>query len=896
MSGQHQYDASCHPCIKNILDESDVGIANFVTCKRKLGLGGQIKRELEDFQVLEIPREEDSVLRQEKEELQTSNGRNNLKDGATPKNALLFRALSTDVDDENLPCPTPSTDSGDSQSDSDSSSDDTSSRSAKKISSESKKMIKRRKLHDESSKENHKIIARIVVSKASEAVKSSINTVNNTTIDAKLDSNSSSNYSMGPAPVIIHFTLLKRGIDTLEAISQLALITGFPVKCFGFGGIKDSFAVTAQTCSLKVLPDDSNHYSSKNAYHIMKKKREQRYTEGPESCSANDIDEEVRFSKTDAEYERKGRSYTFRKVTEIFANRGVYPEYWTRTECYDGKQCKENDVILNCKTGHNENGVIWTPTPQNEEDRIDISNMIDPSSIEVRDLRLASLQLYPGNLVGNWFFLAIRGCREEYLKEEYESRKMKDKDENQRGEDDAVVRRSRAANPAPTKISEFFADLDNKGFVNYIGLQRFGKNGIRSDHVGLLYFQQEYSKIVEMFLYPPNKNGISGGNISSSRGSGRDTSSTPFVSQEMNKWRDTFARIGCAQTALKQLDNLGDYAKKLWTERRLLIAFAKFQERFDENKQNNHSRCINTKDDESFNNGSSPRVSQYCYYEACRYAFLSLPRNIRVIYVHAYLDRIWNLAASERLRVLDKHHVCEGDLVMVEDKQEECVNKTIVRTRRQPKVLVREDVESGKYSIFDVVLPRLGFKHFVPEEGVEQNEISSWGMERSEHAEEDDRVGPANVSEAMESSGESIPLRHVLPTNQVGNLMKQYLNYDGVDELKVEMRMDPETLECDYYWEVPGSYRNLIQRPKEMAWEIDFGESAELAKPTSQVHDQNESVATNAAISSSALSETAVIKTRFWLEPGTYATMAMRELLVSREETGPRQRFFSDDE
>ncbi|CAJ1453715.1 unnamed protein product, partial [Effrenium voratum] len=35
--------------------------------------------------------------------------------------------------------------------------------------------------------------------------------------------------------------------------------------------------------------------------------------------------------------------------------------------------------------------------------------------------------------------------------------------------------------------------------------------------------------------------------------------------------------------------------------------------------------------------------------ETAREAFLKLPRTIRALYVHAYIDRLWNLAATERL-------------------------------------------------------------------------------------------------------------------------------------------------------------------------------------------------------------------------------------------------------
>ncbi|OKL56124.1 hypothetical protein UA08_08727 [Talaromyces atroroseus] len=114
-------------------------------------------------------------------------------------------------------------------------------------------------------------------------------------------------------------------------------------------------------------------------------------------------------------------------------------------------------------------------------------------------------------------------------------------------------------------------------------------------------------------------------------------------------------------------------------------------------------------------------------------ALQNIPRNLRLMYVHAYQSLVWNFAASERWRLYgDK--VVEGDLVISNQKktvaEEETVDadgEVIVTpqfddsstavddaiTRARP--LSAEEAASGEYTIFDIVLTLPGYDVAYPE-------------------------------------------------------------------------------------------------------------------------------------------------------------------------------------
>lgn len=129
-----------------------------------------------------------------------------------------------------------------------------------------------------------------------------------------------------------------------------------------------------------------------------------------------------------------------------------------------------------------------------------------------------------------------------------------------------------------------------------------------------------------------------------------------------------------------------------------------------------------------------------------------IPRNVRLMYIHAYQSLIWNEMASRRISKFGLR-LCEGDLVFVNsenisteilddenadagDEQNEQHDESLAPETEQPsenvstfqamvKPLTAADIESNKYSIFDLVLPLPGHDITYP-----SNECAEWYEER----------------------------------------------------------------------------------------------------------------------------------------------------------------------
>ena len=157
------------------------------------------------------------------------------------------------------------------------------------------------------------------------------------------------------------------------------------------------------------------------------------------------------------------------------------------------------------------------------------------------------------------------------------------------------------------------------GFINYVGLQRFAKGGVRSDLVGLAYLRADYPACIEALLA-----GVA-------RSPAECAEGVTACHRPRAHWMEVWKRTNSPSATLR-----AGLPASAWAEKRVLKGM--------------HAALARQDD----------------WHTACRNAFLSLPKTIRYLYVHAYLDRLWNLTVSERVRRAGAFRVVAGDIVALD--------------------------------------------------------------------------------------------------------------------------------------------------------------------------------------------------------------------------------------
>lgn len=216
-------------------------------------------------------------------------------------------------------------------------------------------------------------------------------------------------------------------------------------------------------------------------------------------------------------------------------------------------------------------------------------------------------------------------------------------------------------------ISAAVQSVREHGFVNYFGLQRFG-SGISPTHeTGFAVLRSDFKEVCRRLLLP-----VRAGEADGTMGSRR---------REMVEALDRFARNEIPAADLSAV-------LPMWmtVERTLAEAFREQEAQ-----------------------GRSKEKYDYAA------AFGRLPRNLRRIYGHAVQSYLWNVMASERIRmcrpdVPEHMFAIEGDLILKEDKPGVEINYlTEVRS------VTAEEAEQKTISVFSVVIPVVGSDVPVPD-------------------------------------------------------------------------------------------------------------------------------------------------------------------------------------
>ncbi len=300
----------------------------------------------------------------------------------------------------------------------------------------------------------------------------------------------------------------------------------------------------------------------------------------------------------------------------------------------------------------------------------------------IGDFEYQKQSLELGDLKGNEFVITLRECQWDHAQ-----------NLTMEGEISAAQR----------FVKQACQDLHEKGFFNYYGLQRFGTFATRTDAVGIKLLQGDFQGACESILhYSPHI-----------LVAAQDQSSTEQISAE-DKARaeaiNLFQETGRVNEALDKLP------RKFSAEGNIIRHLGR-------NKRD--------------------------YFGAIQ----MIQRNLKLMYVHAYQSLIWNLAVSERWKLFG-NQVVEGDLVLVDEHKEkqstayarseevdadgEVIVQPAGEDRAQAvdeiferaRALTADEAASGKYSIFDIVLPLPGFDVLYPANDMEKFYKDSMSSER----------------------------------------------------------------------------------------------------------------------------------------------------------------------
>ncbi|CCD24934.1 pseudouridine synthase PUS7 NDAI_0E01180 [Naumovozyma dairenensis CBS 421] len=326
--------------------------------------------------------------------------------------------------------------------------------------------------------------------------------------------------------------------------------------------------------------------------------------------------------------------------------------------------------------------------------------------------------------------------------------------------------------------------LSEKGFINYFGMQRFGTFSISTHEIGKELLLSNWENAVNLIL--------------------SDQDNVLPKSKE---------------------------ARQIWAETKdPVLALQKMPRQSLAENSILHSLSTQKKEEDG-------TFSSFAYYTA----IMKIPRNLRTMYVHAYQSFVWNAIASKRIE-LHGVELVEGDLVIdtentkspsAQDEEDDFDEDLREDEFIRAKPVTQADIDSGKFSITDVVLPTPGF----------------------------DIIYPTN--------------------EELRKLYTEIMAKDNMDPFDMRRKVRE--------FSMAGSYRKIIEKPEQLDYRI-----VHYSSPTQQLVNTDLEILNNQVakdncqkymkdkleryIPDKGGDKTAVIL-KFQLGTSAYATMALRELM-----------------
>jgi tRNA pseudouridine13 synthase len=298
---------------------------------------------------------------------------------------------------------------------------------------------------------------------------------------------------------------------------------------------------------------------------------------------------------------------------------------------------------------------------------------------KIGDFKFEPTGLALGDLKGNEFCITLRDCH-------FPDEKGLDFD-------------GRLAN-AKKSLAIAVTAFQEKGFINYYGLQRFGSFSTSTDEVGVKLLQEDLEGAINLILeYSPSILATANGEIENTKVSSDDRNRA----LALHMWKTQNGSVK---------DILDKMPRKFSTESNLIRHLG----------MQRHGKKVYERDFQG--------------------ALNNIQRNMRLMYVHAYQSLVWNTVAGKRWE-LHGSKVIEGDLIIMEDdpkgkggeQEVDELGEVIIQPGvddsaavdgdfTRARALTKDEAESGKYTIEDIVLPLPGWDIMYP-----PNEIGAFYKE-----------------------------------------------------------------------------------------------------------------------------------------------------------------------
>ncbi|QDZ20354.1 tRNA pseudouridine synthase D [Chloropicon primus] len=331
--------------------------------------------------------------------------------------------------------------------------------------------------------------------------------------------------------------------------------------------------------------------------------------------------------------------------------------------------------------------------------------------------------------------------------------------------------------------------LREKGFINYYGLQRFGTGGAPTHAVGIELMKGNWKQACKLILLGRDSE------LQRIKDARQDV--IDVIQQEMNTESEPVRRK--LQDALRTLPK-NAFAEKcivsglLSRDRRNLVA-----------------------------------------------ALSTIPRTLKLMYIHAYQSYLWNSAASKRLEDFSGDHAVEGDLVF-EDLRQHAQGMTYAKAESGEAVGGNNQSKDSNGADAEAALPAA--RHVTKEE--EDNKV----------------IGIDKVILPLPGS------QTKYPTNAISKVYEDLLAEDGINLKKRAHKVYEFSSES-----IAGAYRSLINVPTDVS--VDF---LKYDDPDEQLVQTDLQKIKKVEIPRKQEGARNALKLEFTLGSSCYASMVVREI------------------